>query len=336
MKQLLFTLLCLLGVTASFAQNDSPWQGKFEQLGTELPTPNIFRAADGAPGPQYWQQKADYKLNVQLDDEQQRISGKGQITYYNQSPQPLNYLWVQLDQNRRAPGNMDQLSRQFKLKDSLTTKSMVYNLSLTSTEGGMHITSATDNKGKALRYTINNTMMRIDLDNPLMPGESYEFELSWWYNLNNRMEEFGRSGFEYFPEDGNYVYTIAQFYPRMAVYDDYEGWQNKQFMGGGEFALTFGDFEVEITVPKDHLVAATGILQNAKKVLSKTQYQKYEQAKQSFDKPVIIASQAEAEKREKSRSKKQQTWTYKSRECTRLCLCQLSQIYLGCTGCSSR
>ena len=155
-------------------------------------------------------------------------------------------------------------------------------------------------------------MMRVDLPSKLSTGGSFTFSIDWWWNINDRMEHGGRGGYEYFPKDDNYSYTIAQWYPRMAVYDDVNGWQNKQFMGRGEFALTFGDFEVNITVPSDHIIAATGELQNPEKVLTKTEQERFAQAKKSFDKPVIIVTQAEAEEKEKSKSTKKSTWKFKA------------------------
>ena len=310
MKYTLTVILVAFFYTAIFSQQGE-WAGRFEQLGQELPTPNSYRAADGAPGSAYWQQQADYKLKVKLDDETQRVTGSGEITYHNNSPQTLTYLWLQLDQNRRASHSDDYLTKtNIIYGDTVLSRYIVPNLELRSRVCGMNIHKVTDVKGKALAYVINKTMMRVDLSEPLTPGKSIGLKMTWDYNLNDRMEEGGRSGYEYFPKDGNYLYAIAQFYPRMAVYDDVEGWQNKQFLGTGEFTLPFGNFEVEITVPDDHLIAATGDLQNAKSVLTKSQYKKYERAKRSFDSPIIIATEDEARAREKERSKKYQTWQY--------------------------
>ena len=172
-------------------------------------------------------------------------------------------------------------------------------------DGGFKIQSVTDVSGNPLKYVINNTMMRVDLPKVVNPGESYSMKVTWWYNVNDRGVMGGRSGYEYFKEDGNYLYTIAQFYPRLAVYDDVNGWQNKQFLGSGEFALSFGDFEVEITVPEDHVIGATGELQNADQVLSRTERQRFDRAVKSFDKPVIIVTQKEAEAKEKKPKNRQ-------------------------------
>ncbi|UII27998.1 M1 family metallopeptidase [Fulvivirga maritima] len=309
MRKLALGLITLFACQASFAQ-DKPWQGKFEQLGTELPTPNEYRTGSGAPGNAYWQQQANYDIEVELNDQNQSITGKEKITYINNSPDALSYLWVQLDQNVREQGTNTLKVGQFNLRDSLPAKFAAQGLGMTDYDGGFKIKSVKDDSGKDLKYIINKTMMRVDLPEKLKSGESYTFGIDWSYNINDRMEDGGRSGLEYFPEDDNYLYTIAQFYPRMAVYDDYEGWQNKQFLGRGEFALTFGDFDVKITVPADHIVASTGTLQNPKDVLTKDQQKRFEQAKKSFDSPVIIATQAEAEAREKTKSSKKATWYY--------------------------
>ncbi len=309
-----YLLIGLLFITVSLIAQQKDWKGKFEQLGSQLPTPNEYRAADGAPGPKYWQQQADYKIKVSLDDDNQKISGSETVTYYNNSPQALKYIWLQLDQNTRQPGNEEDKTSTYKINKQKRHDTRFFSIYMfdRTTENGIHITELKDKHGNDLEYAINNTMMRVNLPKPLKPGETFQFSTKWWYNINDRMEDYGRSGYEYFPEDENYVYTIAQFYPRLAVYDDYEGWQNKQFLGDGEFALTFGDFEVEIDVPSDHIIAATGELQNASNVLSKQHIKLLEKAKKSYDKTVIIATQEEAIKREKSNKKSRSTWKFKA------------------------
>ncbi|ELR68125.1 Zn-dependent aminopeptidase [Fulvivirga imtechensis AK7] len=309
MRRIILCLLTLFVFYLSHAQ-EKQWGGKFEQLDTELPTPNEYRSGSGAPGHAYWQQKADYDIEVELDDKTQSITGKEKVTYYNNSPDNLKYLWVQLDQNVREQETNTLKVQQFAIQDSLPAKFAAQGLGITDYDGGFKIKSVTDANGKSLPYTINKTMMRIDLPQPLKSRESTSFGIEWRYNINDRMDLGGRSGLEYFPKDDNYLYTIAQFHPRMAVYDDYEGWQNKQFLGRGEFALTFGDFKVKITVPSDHIVASTGTLQNPKDVLTKEQQERLERAKKSFDKPVIIATQAEAIEREKKKSDKKSTWVF--------------------------
>jgi hypothetical protein len=310
-KVVFFISLSIFQLT--FGQQQT-WKGKFEQLGQMLPTPNQYRASDGAPGPAYWQQKADYTIKVSLDDSSQKINGSEKITYHNNSPQTLKYLWLQLDQNIRQSNSDKSMAKPTSLNKNgaTSTKFFKYALDLWSTDGGMHITSLKDKDGNDLDFVINKTMMRINLPRPLGPGEKFSFSTSWWYNINDRNEDYGRSGYEYFPEDGNYVYTIAQFYPRLCVYDDYEGWQNKQFLGRGEFALTFGNYEVEIEVPADHLVAATGELQNGTAVLTIEQLDRLEKAKQSFNKPIVIATEEEAIQREKEKSTKTKTWVFKA------------------------
>mgnify|MGYP001189003942 FL=1 len=310
MKMIRFAFLLLfVASTLANAQEAPPkWGGKFEQLGPLLPTPNEYRTGSGAPGPEYWQQQADYKIEVTLDDNNQRITGKETITYHNNSPDVLKYLWLQLDQNILSQENTLRSADTGRVRDSVAAKT--YAEKMSTFDGGYKIQEVTDVDGKTLPHVINNTMMRVDLPAPLKPGGSYSFRISWSYNINDRNIYRGRSGLEYFPEDDNYVYTIAQFFPRMCVYDDYEGWQNKQFLGSGEFALSFGNYEVKITVPADHIVAATGTLQNPKDVLSKAEIERFEKAKTSFDKPVFIVTQAEAVKKEKTKSTAQKTWIF--------------------------
>ncbi len=311
MKKLTTVLtLLLISVVMVYAQE---WGQKFEQLGTMAPTPNSYRSASGAPGSKYWQQKADYVIDVSVNDETQVLTGSETITYHNQSPDPLGYLWLQLDQNTRIKGSDAQTTRTRSIRrDSIAGKSMISLAGATDYDGGFKITSVKDANGNALSYTINKTMMRIDLPQTLSPGQSVTFGIDWWYNMYDRNEIRGRGGYEFFPKDGNYAYTEAQWYPRMSVYSDFEGWQNKQFMGRGEFALTFGDYEVNITVPADHIVGATGELQNARDVLTGKEYGRYEKAKTTFDTPVFIVTQEEAEKKEKSKSKKTSTWKFKA------------------------
>lgn len=303
--------LCLLLVGGLSAQTENVNKNPFRQLYTELPTPNVYRNAAGAPGHEYWQQQADYDMDIRLDDEQQRVYGTSKITYHNNSPDVLDYLWIQLDQNVRA---LD--SDTYKIGTSNVNERMTLN-ALSRLEptfdGGFKIDYVRDGSGKPANYTIEKTMMRVDLAQVLKPGESTELQLKWWYNVNDRMKDGGgRSGSEYFEEDDNYLYTIAQFYPRMALYIDNEGWQNKQFLGSGEFTLTFGDYSVKITVPADHLVASTGTLQNPNDVLTKKQRTRLEEAQKEFVQPVIIASQEEAVEREKTKETKVKTWHFKA------------------------
>jgi hypothetical protein len=301
-------LLLLLYTTAVSAQEAPKWKGKFEQLDQLLPTPNEYRTGSGAPGPRYWQQQADYEINVTLNDANQSVTGSETITYHNNSPDVLNFLWLQLDQNILSKENTLASTNTASVTDSVAAKN--YAEQVSDYEGGYKIKSVKDASGNALPYIINNTMMRVDIAKPLKPGEKVSFSVEWSYNINDRSIFGERSGLEFFPEDGNYVYTIAQFFPRMCVYDDYEGWQNKQFLGNGEFALAFGNYKVKITVPADHVVAATGTLQNPTDVLSKSQQERLAKAKATFDKPVMIITADEAVKKEKTKSAEQKTWIF--------------------------
>src|SRR5690554_4225794 len=280
LKVLSACLLAAIMALAGFAQSQP---GKFEQLRPdEIPTPNPYRTGSGAPGPKYWQQRADYAIEVEVNDETQVLTGRETITYYNNAPEALRYLWLQLDQNLFAKNSMATRATAGKVYDSLPAYFLKNsNINVSDYEGGFQIKSVADVEGKPLPYTINETMMRIDLPTPLRTGEKYSFSIAWTYQEYDRMVfTDGRGGYEYFPEDGNYVYAFAQWYPRMCVFDDYEGWQNKQFLGQGEFALTFGNFDVKITVPSDHIVGATGVLQNPGDVLTREQVQRLEKAKQ--------------------------------------------------------
>ena len=317
MKKLILIIL-LFGCFNVYGQGK--WEKKFEQLGTTLPTPNTYRTASGAPGKDYWQQKADYDIKIFLDDTEQSIRGSEKITYHNNSPDNLSYLWLQLDQNVRDKNSETPLITTNKMAYALNSKKLqsitnkYTNAEGGEFNGGFKINSVLDENNKPLKYSIIKTMMRIDLNSELKSGGSFVFSLDWSYNINDRMSVGGRSGYEYFPEDKNYSYTIAQFYPRMVVYDDKEGWQNKQFLGRGEFTLTFGDYSLEITVPSDFVVAATGSLQNADVVLNTSEREKFSLAKKTFDKPIIIVSESDAIKKEKNpERKKTKTWVYKSK-----------------------
>ncbi|RAU82134.1 M1 family metallopeptidase [Pontibacter arcticus] len=295
------------GPVAAIAQDT-----KFAQLGQELPTPNTYRTASGAPGHQYWQQRADYNIKAELNDDNQSITGSETITYTNNSPDVLTYLWVQLDQNIYEPKSMANLTETGQLQDKMSLQAIEY-LTKEKFDGGFKIKSIKDRNGKALKYTINNTMMRIDLPSDLKPKQSFTFSIDWNHNINNQKTMGGRSGYEYFPEDGNYLYEMAQWFPRMAVYDDVNGWQHKQFLGSGEFALPFGDYKVSLTVPADHVVASTGELQNASQVLTSTQQKRWADASKA-SKPVVIVNQAEATQAEKSKAKGKKTWTFVAKD----------------------
>ncbi len=300
-KLLIFTII--LSFTNGFSQK------KFAQLDHELPTPNDYRTASGAPGHAYYQQKADYKMTITIDDETQRLYGTETITYTNNSPDYLSYLWLQLDQNIYSQESESKLIEVEKMEDFRSIgdirKRMFYY------DGGFKIEEIKSLSGAKMKYSINKTMMRIDLEKPLAPKTSISFQIKWWYNINDRMAVGGRSGYEYFEKDKNYLYTIAQHFPRMCVYNDVTGWQNKQFLGRGEFTLPFGDYEVSITVPADHIVAATGECQNLNTILSAEQKKRFELSKKSSY-PVLIVNQKEAEEAEKNKSKSTKTWIFKA------------------------
>ncbi|TAE46552.1 MAG: M1 family peptidase [Cytophagales bacterium] len=311
MKKAYIFLFCLTILQFSFAQAPkTPYKStKFEQLGTQLPTPNTYRAADGSPGHDYWQQKADYKIKVSLDDKTQKIKGSETITYHNNSPSDLQYLWLQLDQNLFKKDSDTYKTAEFGLGENVPFQ-MMGNLFSQYSKKGYEISNVKDENGKALTYVINKTMMRIDLPKPLKAkGGKFTFSLDWSSLITDIKKDGGRGGFEYFPNDKNYLYEIAQWFPRMAVYDDVNGWQNKQFLGQGEFALTFGDYQVEITVPDDHIVASTGELQNANKILTETQLKRLKEAENSSN-PVVIVTQQEAEANEKNTPKGTKTWIF--------------------------
>jgi hypothetical protein len=312
MKHIICLTVAVFFFGAVSSAQSPTWKGKFEQLGGLLPSPNEYRAGSGEPGPSYWQNRADYVIEVELNDDLQSIGGKETVTYHNQSPSVLKFLWLQLDQNLFEKESAGRLSQKVPMKDTITVKEIAGGLNLYDFDGGYKIDAVTDASGKPLPYKINQTMMRLELPVPLKKGEKVTFSVKWHFNVVDRMKYWARSGYEFFPEDGNYVYHIAQFFPRLCVFDDVEGWQNKQFLGGSEFALPFGDYQVKITVPSDHVVAATGTLQNAEQVLSGSERERFERAKRSFDKPVFVISEMEARSKESKKSKEKKTWIFKA------------------------
>lgn len=309
MKHLYVLALTLFCATLT-AQTPNVNTSRFRQMKDLLPTPNMYRTGGGAPGSFYYQQQANYTMKIHLDDENQRISGEQTITYVNNAPETLEYLWVQLDQNMRAKDSQRRQIRTGEVGRSMSAnqiKNFFYEF-----DGGFKIDQVTNEQGQDQDYKVNYTMMRINLDEPLKSGDSVSFSIDWWYNINDRAKLGGRSGLEYFEDEDNYLYTIAQFFPRMAVYNDVEGWQNKQFLGSGEFALPFGNYDVEITVPADHIVGATGTLQNANDVLSKEQLERMEEARKNTEDPVFIVTESEAKKAEKGNSSEEKTWHFKA------------------------
>ncbi len=301
-------------VSAQDIQNNpgSNHGNKFEQLGTILSTPNEQRTASGAPGVKYWQQRADYDIKCSLDEKALKLTGAETITYYNNSPDPLSYIWMQLDENQHS--NIDNANYQ----SSSTMPKVAGTVALERAEiakedngYGDKILSITDAMGKSLPYTINKTMMRIDLPATLKSGQHMVFNIKWYYKISDRMTLGGRGGYEYFPADGNYLFTMTQWYPRLCVYSDFQGWQNHQFTGRGEFALTFGNFKVQMTVPADHVVGGTGECINYAAVLTPAQLARYNQAKTSKV-PVEIVTLDEAKKREISPVTAQKTWVFQA------------------------
>ena len=311
LRQLFAATVLSVAFLNAFAQPQvNPWNDKFRQMGPdEMATPNTYRTASGAPGTDYWQQQVDYKMKIRLDDDIQKIHGEETITYHNNSPDVLYYLWIQLDQNIYSKDNNNAKIEQMKISDQMQTNDLIDMYPWF--DGGFKLEKVADAVGKDLPYIVNQTMMRIDLPKPILPGQTYAFQINWNYNINDRMRLGGRSGYEYFDTDKNYLYTIAQYYPRLVAYMDYSGWQHKQFLGSGEFTLDFGNYEVALTVPSDHIVAASGLLQNPKDVLSPIQIARYNKIKSSKD-PVIICTQDEAIAREKGHSKAMKTWVFKA------------------------
>lgn len=316
MKLYLCTLIVIAISAISFIQGQPPTyeEDPFRQIHELLPSPNESRLASGAPGPKYWQQRVDYNIQVHLDDEKQRLVGSEKINYRNNSPHELKYLWVQLDQNRFAPGSDESLTKEAPGLDNMSFQRLRSQLYRETFQGGHKIKSVFNQKGKPIKHEIVGTMMRIDLDDPMTSGSNFIFQIDWEYNIIDADLNRARSGYEFFKKDKNYIYELAQWFPRMAAYTDYTGWQNKQFLGSGEFALEFGNYTVEITTPADHIVAATGELQNPKNVMTTEQINRWNKAK-STGEITFIVNPEEAEKNqtkdEKVNNKK--TWVFKAK-----------------------
>ena len=309
---LFFTVSLSAQQQATLEKQSEKNPDKFKQMYDLLATPNMYRTASGAPGPEYYQQQADYKMDIELDDKNTKLYGKETVTYTNNAKESLDYLWVQLDQNQQSRKSLSPLVENQSTPLVVPAQSFSRKYLEEDFDGGFNIEYVVDALGKPVSHTINQTMMRIELPKPLKKGEKFVFSIKWWYNINNYLVDGGRSGYEPFEKDGNNLYVIAQFYPRMAVYNDVEGWQNMQFWGSGEFALPFGNFEVNITVPADHVMEATGVLQNRNEVFTPAQVARYAQAEKSFDTPVVVVTQAEAEAAEKGFSDKKKTWKFKA------------------------
>ena len=318
MKRILLTcgllLVAFSFVKAQDIQNNpgSNHANKFEQLGTILPTPNEYRTASGAPGPKYWQQRADYDIKCELDEPNLKLTGSETVTYYNNSPDVLTYLWLQLDENQHSTVENANYQVASTLPSQATDKTLERMEESKSDNGyGDKIQKITDATGKKLDYVVNKTMMRVDLPAPLKPGQKFVLNIDWTYKIADRFSKGGRGGYEYFPEDGNSLFTMAQWYPRLCVYSDFQGWQNHQFTGRGEFALTFGNFKVQMTVPADHVVGATGECQNYAQVLTPTELARWQKA-QTTKEPLQIVTLNEAKTKEKTKSTQKKTWIFKA------------------------
>ncbi len=315
-RKVLGLLLCSAALSAQNIQNNpgSNHGNKFEQLGTILPTPNVYRTASGAPGSAYWQQRADYDIEAYLDEDKRNLKGSETITYFNNSPDDLDYLWLQLDENEQSSVR----NADFPFSSTLPKRAVISNLKTTDLPApdngyGVNLEKVTDASGNLLNFTVNKTMMRIDLPKVIKKGETITFKINWNYNIANRIEKGGRGGYENFPEDGNDLYTMTQWFPRMCVYSDFHGWQNHQFTGRGEFALVFGNYKVKLNVPADHVVGGTGECRNYEQVLTSEQLARYRKA-QNADEPVEIVTLEEAKEAEKNRSKQRKTWIFEAKD----------------------
>ena len=308
---LFFLSTCTLTMAQDIRNNPTSNHGnKFEQLGTILPTANEYRTASGAPGPKYWQQRVDYDIKATLDENKLLLTGAETITYYNNSPDVLTYLWLQLDENQHSTINNAGYPASSTLGRGVTTSTIDKLIEEKTNNGlGDNIEKITTALGAPLKYTINKTMMRVELPTALKPGQKFVFNINWNYKITDRLTVAGRGGYEYFPEDGNYLFTMSQWYPRLCVYADFQGWQNHQFTGRGEFTLTFGNYKVAITVPSDHVVLATGQGQNYPAILSAAQLARWNKA-QTATEPIEIVTFEEAKNAEKNKATTQKTWVF--------------------------
>ncbi|MFM9953800.1 MAG: M1 family metallopeptidase [Opitutaceae bacterium] len=311
----LISCLALAFATLLRAANNGAPVEKFQQLDQLLPTPTAQRNAAGAPGAAYWQNRADYDITVELDDVQRRINGSATITYQNRSPDALSYLWLQLDQNYQAHDADSRTvpnSRRGVDAAKVTYAAVDRLLAQETYDGTMTVSGITDTDGKSIPHTIVKTMLRLDLPAPLAPGANVAFKLNWNFPINDMKRLGERTGYEFFEKDGNCTYTIAQWFPRLAAYTDYAGWMHKQFLGTGEFTLEFGNYTVRLTTPDDHVVGATGVLQNPAEVLSTAQRERLNQAQNETRKPVFIVTPEEAKAAEAKPSTRKKTWVFKA------------------------
>ena len=308
---LLFVLAGFANVAISAVdQSKGFFEDKFRQLDEAFPSPNLSRPATGEPGPTYWQQRADYKIQIKLNEESRSVEGSETITYTNNSPLTLKYIWLQLDQNIFAKESINNLTRPWQGGESSVDFSTLRRQNfMDSFEGGFQELSIKINNNVA-KTNLVGTHVRINLEQPLYPGESVKLNIDWSYALVEENAVRARNGYETF-EDGNDIFLLAQWYPRVTVFSDYEGWHNKEFIGNGEFTLEFGDFEVDISVPSDHVVSATGVLLNENEVLSSQQKKRIKQARKS-EKPMFIITPEEAYENELEKSTDYKTWSFKA------------------------
>ncbi len=308
-------LLPLLIFSLSGAAGPGAPVAKFQQLDTLLPTPSAQRLATGAPGANYWQNRADYDIRAELDDEKRTITAEATVTYHNLSPDTLDYVWVQLDQNyfsKKADSRLTPNSKRGVDLKKFSYSALDRLLAYESYDGELKITRLTDGEGRGLPHSVMKTMLRLDLPQPLKPGDDFVFKIAWTYPINDAKRIMARTGYEHFKEDGNCIYTVAQWFPRLAAYTDYAGWVNKQFLGTGEFTLEFGNYKVALTTPDDHVVAATGTLQNESEVLTAAQRERLAAAAKETHKPVFIVTPDEAKAAEKGRPKGKKTWVFEA------------------------
>ena len=295
---------------AAIDQSKGSFEDKFRQLDEVFPSPNLSRPATGEPGPMYWQQRADYKIQIKLNEDTRSVEGSETITYTNNSPLTLKYIWLQLDQNIFAKESINNLTRPWGGGDSSVDFSTLRRQNfMDKFEGGFQELSIKINN-KSPDTNLVGTHVRINLEQPLKPGESTSLDIEWAYALVEENAVRARNGYETF-EDGNDIFLMAQWYPRVTVFSDYEGWHNKEFIGNGEFTLEFGDFEVDISVPSDHVVSATGVLLNENDVLSPIQKKRMKQARKS-EKPMFIITPDEAYDNELEKSTDYKTWSFKA------------------------
>lgn len=325
---LLMAILPSGAIGDSIKQSKGNFEDKFRQLDEALPTPNTWRNAGGQPGHEYWQQKVDYEIKAVLDEDNRRLTAQESVTYTNNSPDTLSYLWLQLDQNIFRTDSMAEMSLDFGgagrrgpavsaggdgAPARLSLGELRRQQAMADVPMGYEINSVVDGRGNALSHTIVGTLMRIDLASPLRSGQSTEFSIDFAFNIVEEDAVSARSGYEHFPDDeregGNDIFLIAQWFPRLAAYTDYEGWTNKEFLGRGEFTLEFGDYDVEMTVPADHIVSSTGALQNPGQVLTSEQRQRLREAEDS-ERPVFVVTAEEALENEKEGTDETKTWHF--------------------------